>query len=533
MSQVSDSLPPMPVMKRTGPIGRTGRKTISKADADAHDKAMSAWLAALTPEQRAIREAPKPAFVPVPNPFAKAPKDTRTDHERLRMIPQGEFVDAELVARYQQLARKHGIPDHGDAFVAFATATHARLAKKVLAQQDYATKNATPAPNAKPKSNGKWRQDAPSVLSSVTVFKTADKFTPLSVEWLVKDWMPLDAVTMAMGRTKIGKSQFAIWVIACITNGRPVFPGGAGSKPADVILISGEDDAQRAIIPRLMAAGADLSRVHIVSGYTVQLSDGDFEERRFCLADALLALADVLAKVPGVKLIVVDPINSFLGSKVDTHRNAETRTVLQPLKDLAEAHKLAVLLIHHMKKGNKGDNDVTDMSGGSNAFVEFARSIIALAREKKDSDRFIVQLVAANYAKAGERFLYTVEPTIVGPGIPAHYFKIVEGEKPSRSISEAMAGDGEDDAGALAHAKQFLAAELEDGEAHLSTEIQAAAKAENITVETLRRAREALGVVCKKGKGKGSKWTWQLAPSVAAEGWFKASVERGANALRG
>src|SRR5262249_31286876 len=153
----------------------------------------------------------------------------------------------------------------------------------------------------------------------------------------------------------------------------------------------GEDDKRRAVAPRYAAAGADMARVHRLKGYVERQPDGTIIPRRFRLANAVEAMSNYLDHRPNIRLVVIDPMNAFVGGKTDAHRNAEMREVLEPLNDLAERYSVTFLIVHHTRKGQASKNALTDMAGGSNATVELARCVIFAARDHDASDRFVAQ----------------------------------------------------------------------------------------------------------------------------------------------
>src|SRR5215211_7520004 len=120
-----------------------------------------------------------------------------------------------------------------------------------------------------------------------------------------------------------------------------------------MVILSAEDGAADTIVPRLIAAGANLDRVHIVSA--VGNADGN-GRRSVNLQTDLELLERKIAEVGDTALVVVDPVSSYLG-KTDSHKNSEVRGVLEPLSEMAERTRVAILSVTHFSKA--GANNAT------------------------------------------------------------------------------------------------------------------------------------------------------------------------------
>jgi putative DNA primase/helicase len=134
------------------------------------------------------------------------------------------------------------------------------------------------------------------------------------------------------------------------------------SQPASAILMSAEDDPNRTIVPRLEAAGADLTKVHVLE--SIVLANG-FETLPSLRADAD-AITAAAVRLGDCRLIVIDPVSSYLKG-IDDNRNAALRGVLTPLKTLAERLDAAVVLVSHLTKRGSANGKHRVM--GSVAYV--------------------------------------------------------------------------------------------------------------------------------------------------------------------
>ena len=152
------------------------------------------------------------------------------------------------------------------------------------------------------------------------------------------------------GKPAAGKTTLAIAMAATVTTGG-TWPDGTRCEPGRVVIWSGEDDPADTLVPRLIAAGADLGRVHFVSG-----AIEDNEPVPFDPAKHLPALAEALSSLDDVALLIVDPVVSAVAG--DSYKNAEVRRALQPLADLGAKSNCVVLGITHFTKGTGGRDPV-------------------------------------------------------------------------------------------------------------------------------------------------------------------------------
>lgn len=213
------------------------------------------------------------------------------------------------------------------------------------------------------------------------------------VEWLVPGLVPLGKLTMIAGDGGHGKSATTLDLIAALTNGRPAFGlDYVASGPARCLLISCEDDLADTVVPRLMAAGADLAFVEHVEG----LQDGEGKVSSFTLAHCRELEADIAAN-PDVRLVVIDPAGAYIGRAVDDHKDSELRAVLSPLAELAARHNVAIIIVKHL---NKGTNiKAVARVGGSVGYVNAVRSALLVAPDPEDESRKFLLPMKSNLAR--------------------------------------------------------------------------------------------------------------------------------------
>src|SRR5262245_11199199 len=184
----------------------------------------------------------------------------------------------------------------------------------------------------------------------VIVFESLDNLRVKPVRWEVPGRFPRGKVTLVAGDGGMGKSHLDRHLTASITSGRPAFGMQyAAAAPGDVVMFALEDGYEDVVLPSLIAEGADLKRVHRVP-YVEQQVGGKKSQVHFGL-EHLAALKAELATRPEVRLIVIDPIASFIGRcQIDDHKTGELRRALDPLNELADQAGVGVIVIAHVNK---------------------------------------------------------------------------------------------------------------------------------------------------------------------------------------
>ena len=160
---------------------------------------------------------------------------------------------------------------------------------------------------------------------------------------------------MLSGDPAAGKTFISLAIAASFTTGRT--PNGERCQSINVLYLSNENAAAEVVRPRLDSLDGDASRFHLLRG-SVCTEDG--EEKRGAVSLADVSLLDAALTDTRAGLVIVDPIQSYLGADVDRHRSNETRPVLDGLAKLAESHHCTILLLRHLSKqsGGKGEGVV-------------------------------------------------------------------------------------------------------------------------------------------------------------------------------
>ena len=354
------------------------------------------------------------------------------------------------------------------------------------------------------------REPAPEARGAELISRCAAQITPKRIDFLWLGRIARGKHTAIAGEPGDGKSQLSIYVAATISRGGE-WPCGEGRAPiGNVIFFNAEDGADDTMVPRLIAAGADLERVHIVSAV---LREGGKGRRTFNLQADLALLEKKIAEIGDVALVIIDPISSYMG-KTDSHKNAEVRGALEPLSEMAERLKVAILSITHFSKTGAANNSkALHRFIGSIAFIGAPRAAFAVIEDADNEGRILLLHAKNNMAPKPQGLAYRLVQRIVGEeggGIVASYIAF-DSEPVTVSADEALrASDGGGDKTAKADAKEFLQGALAAG-AVPAAEINRMARDHGLTPKAVRSAREALGVkIDRNGFGPGSKSLWSL-----------------------
>jgi hypothetical protein len=336
---------------------------------------------------------------------------------------------------------------------------------------------------------------------------------PEKIEWLWPGRIAIGKQTLIGGEPGLGKSQITAALAAAVTTGG-AWPCDEGRAPlGSALILSAEDDASDTIRPRLDAAGADVSAVHLISA--VRQSDGN-GRRTFNLQVDLALLEQAIKRIGNVRLVIIDPVSSYLG-KTDSHKNADVRGTLEPLGDMASRLRVAVISITHFSKG-AGQSAVNSFIG-SIAFIAAARAAFIVTRDPDNNDPTRRLFVQAKNNLAGDSggLAFRVEQHLVGKDIVASAITW-EGERIDRTADEILAANREgSEKPERSEAEEFLRDVLSGGPC-LATEIKSQATAACLAWRTVNRAKRDLGIVStpkadpspEPGKPPRVQWWWSL-----------------------
>lgn len=347
------------------------------------------------------------------------------------------------------------------------------------------------------------------------ILRNATEVKPKRIKWLWFEKIPLGKITLLAGNPDNGKSLASTSIAALCSNGNR-YPGCDWTHtPADVLMMLGEDDLEDTAVPRLIAADANMKRIHFLEGVRpVQL-----EDREVKLDADIPAIERQLEANPNIRLLIIDPISNYLGD-VSMVAEQEVRSILIPLKRAAEKYNVAVVIVMHLNK--KNDLDAISRVGGAMAFIGVARCSWLFSRnvqEKEVSEDGVVQerlpdsfsmlriknnLVSSG--KSGLSYSVSTKDIPVDNDAPMKTPFIVWGNVIDASADEALGSNRRqtekseprpahrpDDS--LQQAIKWLGDALQDNIPKNSKTLMAEAKAgPGISEKTLRRAKQQMGI---------------------------------------
>ena len=323
------------------------------------------------------------------------------------------------------------------------------------------------------------QQDNQPVTANSVIFM--DSVQPQEVKWLWYPYIPLGKITILMGDPGEGKSTLALNIAAAVSRGLD-FPDlhTVRTPPQFVCYQNAEDGLADTIRPRLDKAGADASMI-------LCLNEGAQD-----VSIVSAGLQEVIAKLQP-KLVILDPLQAYLGADVDMHRANEIRPVMHYLSNLAEQHGCAILLIGHMNK--RSDMKSSYRALGSIDLTAAARSVLIVARDPQAPEHRVIAQVKNSLAPEGELVSFTMDEEgqfrFEGP-YAITVDKLLQGSENTRPRNRACE----------------LLQEWLTQHGRLSVEeIMELADSEGISKRTLKRAKSQLPI---RSVRSGEKWYWEL-----------------------
>jgi len=318
----------------------------------------------------------------------------------------------------------------------------------------------------------------PSKPETVKIIRMSDvELTP--VEWLWKPYLPFGKLSVLQGNPGEGKTYFAMHLAAACTNGK-LLPNMERMEPFNVIYQTAEDGLGDTVKPRLIEAGADLDRVLVIDDSDVQLT----------LSDERIEKAIV---ENNARLVIIDPIQAYLGADVDMNRANEVRPIFMRLGQVAQRTGCAILLIGHLNKA--AGMQSLQRGLGSIDIAAAVRSVMFIGKLKHDPTMRILTHEKSSLAPPGASLAFSLGDEggfrWVGEyDITAD--EMLSGIEPQRETKTQQA-------------KDLICALLAGGKQVLSEDIDKAALERGIPGRTVRDAKRELGDALKSKIVEGRK----------------------------
>jgi hypothetical protein len=307
---------------------------------------------------------------------------------------------------------------------------------------------------------------------------------PESTTWLWYARLAVGKITVLDGAPGSGKSTMTCDAAARVSRGLP-FPMDRHARSAGgVIFIAGEDGVADTVVPRLLAAGADLSKCFVWPA-----------NRLPYLPDGAPDIAKEIQRRQA-RLLIIDPITALFARDLSTNSDQDVRCALTPLAVAAEELGCCVLLLRHLNK--RSGASAFDRGGGSVGIGALARVVLLVARDQSDPDQRILAAVKVNLTRP-PRSLKARILDVDGVG------KVDWGEECDVTADSLVAEPAPERKGKADEAAEIISNILADGDWHPQKEIEASLG--GISRNTVNRAKESLGV---KSTKRGAAWGWQL-----------------------
>ena len=288
-----------------------------------------------------------------------------------------------------------------------------------------------------------------------------------SVDWLWFPYIPFGKLTIIQGNPGEGKTYFAMRLAAACTNRKPL-PGMETLEPFNIIYQTAEDGLGDTVKPRLMEADADLERVLVI----------DDRDTPLTLADERIARA---IRENNARLVIIDPVQAFMGADVDMNRANEVRPVFRKLGMIAEQTGCAIVLIGHLNKSSGTQSTYRGL--GSIDIMAAVRSLLFIGKVKKDPTTRVLIHEKSSLAPPGETMAFKLGDEEGFRWVGAYEI----------SADDLLDGkEGKPTETKLQRGTKLIYELLADGNTITIREVDEKAKAQGISQRTMREVRSRM-----------------------------------------
>ena len=322
-----------------------------------------------------------------------------------------------------------------------------------------------------------------------------------SVEWIWYPYIPCGKITVLQGDPGEGKSTLILHIAAILTKGANLPDGNKIKKPMTVIYQCSEDSKADTIKPRLENAGADCRRVAFIKD-----DNGDLT-----LDDERIELA---VKTTGAKLLVLDPIQAFIGKNGNMQSAVRMRETMTKLANIAEEYACAIVLVGHMTKSNSGKSIYRGL--GSIDIAAAARSVLLVARDKDEPYKRYMLPIKSSLAPEGEPIAFALDKNVIC--IDTRQAEQVKSEININELAVGQRVSAKKDI-----AINYLHTMLAESDM-ASVKIFEEMDRYGFSKRTVQEAKKEAGIQAYK---KGNAWYWHMERSAADDGTGKTCCKPG------
>jgi len=306
-----------------------------------------------------------------------------------------------------------------------------------------------------------------------------DTVQPKGITWLWQDRIPFGKITLLVGDSGLGKTTVAIDIAARLTTSRPMPLSGAGPITGSVIFQSQEDDLADTLLPRCISAGADLSRIVTIDAADLNIDDdGDIIEQHI--------------QETGARLIIFDPLQSYMGRNAEMCRITDVRRLLSNLGGIAARNDCAVLIIAHQNKA-QGAKELYRVFGSVD-ITATARSVLRISASDGDPEIRVISHLKNSVSRPCAPMAFRIEDNGA-----VRYLDEYDGDFDTDEIP--------DDLSKRAKATEIIYTMLSDSPRE-GTVIYQACKDAGISPRTVERVKKELNV--GSGRDAANRRLWVL-----------------------